>query len=190
MGGSISVKFRGHPKMTPLFWIHNSDWYEKEHPRYWATWEKHKTRHREIVTGYNRRIRDPGRQEEDRRAIYILCPASTIQHAAQKYSSPAWLSKCHKNTGTVTLEVSAWRWQVTTESSAPLCDWQLKSNALGRTPRQSSVRQKVWSVSSHCLDLRLRRIPWLKFERQLVEASAINLRSAFETLISVECFGK
>ena len=101
-----------------------------------------------------------------------------------------WLSKCHKNTGTVTLEVSAWRWQVTTESSAPLCDWQLKSNALGKTQRQSSVRQKVWSVSSHCLDLRLRSIPCLKFEKQLFEASTINLKSAFVTLISVECPGK
>ena len=120
--------------------------------------------------------------------IYIVsCQHNTT--CGTKIQQP-WLSKCHKNTGTVTLEVSAWRWQVTTESSAPLCDWQLKSNALGRTQRQSSVRQKVWSVSSHCLDLRLRRIPWLKFERQLVEASAINLRSAFETLISVECFGK
>ena len=120
--------------------------------------------------------------------IYIVsCQHNTT--CGTKIQQP-WLSKCHKNTGTVTLEVSAWRWQVTTESSAPLCDWQLKSNALGRTQRQSSVRQKVWSVSSHCLDLRLRRIPWLKFERQLDEASAINLRSAFETLISVECCGK
>ena len=121
--------------------------------------------------------------------IYIVsCQHNTT--CGTKIQQP-WLSKCHKNTGTVTLEVSAWRWQVTTESSAPLCDWQLKSNALlGRTQRQSSVRQKVWSVSSHCLDLRLRSIPWLKFERQLVEASAINLRSAFETLISVECPGK
>ena len=120
--------------------------------------------------------------------IYIVsCQHNTT--CGTKIQQP-WLSKCHKNTGTVTLEVSLWRWQVTTESSAPLCDWQLKSNALGRTPRQSSVRQKVWSVSSHCLDLKLRRIPWLKFERQLVEASAINLRSAFETLISVECGGK
>ena len=129
---------------------------------------------------------EAGRGQEGH--IYIVsCQHNTT--CGTKIQQP-WLSKCHKNTGTVTLEVSAWRWQVTTESSAPLCDWQLKSNALGRTQRQSSVRQKVWSVSSHCLDLRLRRIPWLKFERQLVEASAINLRSAFETLISVECCGK
>ena len=129
---------------------------------------------------------EAGRGQEGH--IYIVsCQHNTT--CGTKIQQP-WLSKCHKNTGTVTLEVSLWRSQVTTESSAPLCDWQLKSNALGRTQRQSSVRQKVWSVSSHCLDLRLRRIPWLKFERQLVEASAINLRSAFETLISVECCGK
>ena len=116
---------------------------------------------------------------------------------------PAQYNMRHKNTAALTLKVSqkyrncdtrsvslTLAWQVTTESSAPLCDWQLKSNALGRTQRQSSVRQKVWSVSSHCLDLRLRRIPWPKFEKQLFEASAINLRSAFETLISVECCGK
>ena len=108
----------------------------------------------------------------------IQQPCLTLK-VSQKYRN------CDTRSVTLTLA-----WQVTTESSAPLCDWQLKSNALGRTQRQSSVRQKVWSVSSHCLDLRLRRIPWLKFERQLVEASAINLRSAFETLISVECFGK
>ena len=129
---------------------------------------------------------EAGRGQEGH--IYIVsCQHNTT--CGTKIQQP-WLSKCHKNTGTVTLEVSAWRWQVTTESSAPLCDWQLKSNALGRTQRQSSVRQKVWSVSSPCLDLRLRRIPCLKFERQLVEASTINLRSAFETLISVECPGK
>ena len=130
---------------------------------------------------------EAGRGQEGH--IYIVsCQHNTT--CGTKIQQPR-LSKCHKNTGTVTLEVSAWRWQVTTESSAPLCDWQLKSNALlGRTQRQSSVRQKVWSVSSHCLDLRLRSIPWLKFERQLVEASAINLRSAFETLISDECCGK
>ena len=75
------------------------------------------------VTGYNRRIRDPGRQEEDRRAIYIYCVL------------PAQYNMRYKNTAALTLKVSqkyrncdtrsvslTLAWQVTTESSAPLCD--------------------------------------------------------------------
>ena len=74
----------------------------------------------QMVTGYNRLILNPGRQERDKRP-YILCP---VQQTT-KCVCPA-LAPTYKTIQQLRLEVSVCHWQVTTEPSAPCRDRQLK----------------------------------------------------------------